>query len=328
MQEQTIGTQVAPLLIRPQRGESCLADVVQGHSTRIHDRLLEVGALLFRGFKVQSLEDFDLFISAFTDLRMDYTYASTPRTPLGNRVFTATEYPRDQEIPLHNESSYQREWPLKLALCCLRVATTGGETPIARMRDVGTFIGRRLLDKFEELGVTYLRHYRPFVDLPWQKVFHTDDPKQVSEFCKSNDIECEWLDSDTLRTRQTCQGTARHPITGSRIFFNQAHLFHISSLGPPAEKAIINYFGKDRLPRQTYYGNGQEIPTADLELVRDAFTRATVTFSWRPGDILLLDNMQYAHGRRPFVGERQVLAALMEPYSEKGISRVRNDKAS
>lgn len=47
--------------------------------------------------------------------------------------------------------------------------------------------------------------------------------------------------------------------------------------------------------------------------LRDAYQRARTSFPWRPGDILLIDNMLTAHGRAAFTGPRQVLVAMAEP---------------
>jgi alpha-ketoglutarate-dependent taurine dioxygenase len=68
------------------------------------------------------------------------------------------------------------------------------------------------------------------------------------------------------------------------------------------------------LPRHAYYGDGAEIAIEQLETVRTAFAEEQVAFAWQAGDILLLDNMRVAHGRRPFTGSRSVLAALLDPY--------------
>lgn len=315
MKERTMLTgRRSPLVIEPSSSERRLSDLISSSNDEIRGKLLEHGALLFRGFAVREVGDFDGFVGAVCRQRFDYVYGSTPRTALGDRIFTATEYPATQEIPLHNECAYQLEWPLKISLCCLVPAASGGETPIADMRRVTAAVGDRLLDKLERLGVRYVRHYRPFVDVPWQKVFRTEDRSEVARFCELHNISHEWLDEETLRTVQTCQGTARHPETGERVVFNQAHLFHASSLGAENVQSLVDIFGADRLPRQTYYGDGQEISLQEVDALHAAYRSEEIAFPWEAGDVMLLDNMQFAHGRRPFTGARKVMAALMEPY--------------
>jgi alpha-ketoglutarate-dependent taurine dioxygenase len=279
--------------------------------------LLEHGAILFRGFHVRSTADYQAVIEALGEAPMDYTYRSTPRTDLGKAVFTATEYPARLEIPLHCENSYQRDWPLWISLCCLTPAARGGQTPIANMRDVTAAIPPRIVERFATSRVKYVRHYRPAVDLAWQNVFGTGDRAELARFCETHGLQHEWLDGDILRTEQVCQGVAQHPLTKTTIFFNQANLFHISSLAPAAAASMIEFFGQDRLPRNAYYGDGAEIAPEDLEHVRRAFNANALDLEWQTGDVVVLDNMQYAHGRRSFSGERRVLASLLKPYASE-----------
>jgi alpha-ketoglutarate-dependent taurine dioxygenase len=190
------------------------------------------------------------------------------------------------------------------------------------MRTVTAAIERGVLDRFEERGVRYLRHYRLHVDLQWEDVFQTNDRDQLARFCSENDIHHEWLDDETLRTEQICQGVAAHPVTGEKVFFNQAHLFHVSSLGEKLAADMIGVFGRDRLPRDAKFGDGQEIETEDLAAIRAAFNSAAVDWDWRPGDVVVLDNMRFAHGRRSYSGKRRVLAALLNPYRAEDARRI------
>jgi hypothetical protein len=244
-------------------------------------------------------------------------YGSTPRQSVGDRIFTASEFPPSHEIPLHNENAYQRVWPLKVAFCCLQAAASGGETPIADMRGVQANIGEPLIDLFERRGVTYIRHYRPSVDVPWQQVFRTEDREELAGFCLSQGIGHEWLGQDLLRTTQVCQGAAYHPLSRERVFFNQAHLFHASSLGPEMLSAMCQLFGPERLPRRALFGDGTEIPLDHVQRIRAAFRDAAFAFTWQNADVLLLDNMRFAHGRRSFTGTRRLIAALTDPHCQQ-----------
>jgi hypothetical protein len=304
----------SPLMVRSLGGHQGLADLIAGNPSEWNDKLLEHGALLFRGFAVHDVNGFDLFIRALSSSRSDYVYGSTPRQAIGDRIFTASEFPPAHEIPLHNENAYQRVWPLKVSFCCLQAAASGGQTPIADMRRVQAGIGERLIDLFERRGVMYVRHYHPSVDVPWQQAFRTDDPQELADFCLSQGIEHDWLDGNLLRTIQVCQGAAYHPLTRERVFFNQAHLFHASSMGPEMLSAMCQLFGPERLPRQALFGDGSEIPVDHAQRIRTAFRDAGFAFGWNTGDVLLLDNMRFAHGRRSFKGSRRLIAALTDPH--------------
>lgn len=308
-------------------GEQDLVDLAGNCHGELAAYLVTHGALLFRGFGVENAATFGRFLDAISEQRLDYMYRSTPRQTVGDRVFTSTVYPSALEIPLHQENAYQREWPMKLALCCLVPASVGGETPLADMRKVTARLSDGLLDRFENLGVRYVRHYHEGTDLPWQTVFQTEDRKILASYCESHEIEHEWLNQNTLRTTQRCHGVARHPVTKERLFFNQAHLFHVSNLGDAGARALIEVFGADQLPRNAMYGDGTEIDASDLQTIRNAFVAEAVVFPWQAGDVVLVDNMQVAHGRRAFKGKREVLAAMSDPFAITQYSQLRNASA-
>jgi hypothetical protein len=182
------------------------------------------------------------------------------------------------------------------------------------MRKVTASIPPVILDRFARHGVKYIRHYRPYMDLSWENVFRTRDRDELARFCADNGIHHEWLNRETLRTEQVCQGVADHPVTGATVWFNQAHLFHISSLGDQAAAEMISLYGRDRLPRDAKFGDGSDIGAENLAAVRTAFASSAVDLQWQPGDVAILDNMQVAHGRRAYVGERRVFAALLNPH--------------
>ncbi|MEY9895791.1 alpha-ketoglutarate-dependent taurine dioxygenase [Catenulispora sp. MAP12-49] len=88
---------------------------------------------------------------------LDYTNRSTPRSRVTGRVFTSTEYPPDQTIPLHNENAYSDVWPRTLFFDCLVAAAQGGETPLADSARVYDRVPTRIRERFERGGVMYVR---------------------------------------------------------------------------------------------------------------------------------------------------------------------------
>ena len=118
-----------------------------------------------------------------------------------------------------------------------------------------------------------------------------------------------------MRTKAVAQAVARHPETGETAWFNQAHLFHVSSIDPSIRKILMAKFKEEGLPRNSYYGDGTPIEDAVLDEIRAAYTKAEVAFPWQPGDVLMIDNMLVSHGRRPFKGPRKTLVAMAEAYS-------------
>ena len=274
--------------------------------TRLHD----AGAVLFRGFAIGSAAAFDAAVRRVTPELLDYDYASTPRTRRFGRVYTSTEYPAHQRIPLHNEMSYGAHWPSRLWFYCEQPAEEGGATPLADSREVYRRLDRSIVSRFEERKVLYVRNYGTGLDLDWQQAFDTEDPKNVEVYCRQESIAFEWKADGVLKTWQVCQATVDHPVSRARAWFNQAHLFHVSALEPEIRDVLLEVVAEKDLPRNAYYGDGSPIEGGALEEIRGVYEELRVEFAWLAGDVLLLDNVLVAHGRSPFRGSRSVLVAM------------------
>jgi len=277
--------------------------------------LLKTGALLLRGFAPRSLREFQQFAASFGHALVNYEFGSTPRTALAAGVYSSTEYPAHQRIPLHNEQSYTRSWPMKIWFFCERAASEGGQTPIADSRAIYAAMPVRIRERFVERGLMYVRNYGGGLDVPWQQVFGTDDAREVERVCAARGIDCEWKGDGELRTREVAQAVARHPRCAAWVWFNQAHLFHVSALDADVRESLLEVVEVEDLPRNVYYGDGAPIEDSVLEEIRRVLERTKVTFAWCDGDVLMLDNMLVAHAREPFVGPRKVSVAMAEPYA-------------
>ncbi len=311
--------QFLPLVIQPAVDGVNLITWAANNREQIETWLLQHGGILFRNFDVRAVAEFEQFIQAISGGLLDYSYRSTPRSWVSGKIYTSTEYPPAQSIPLHNEMAYSLNWPMKICFFCVKAAEQGGETPIADSRKIFQRLDPKIKDKFMQKKVLYVRNYGDKVDLTWQNVFQTTSKSDVENYCRQAGIEYEWKDTARLRTRQVCQAVATHPKTGETVWFNQAHLFHVSSLNPEVRQSLISTFKEDDLPRNAYYGDGSTIEDSVLDEIRDLYQQEAIIFSWKEGDILMLDNMLAAHGRLPFVGSRKVVVGMAESLSNPNI---------
>ncbi|MFZ5893338.1 MAG: TauD/TfdA family dioxygenase [Myxococcota bacterium] len=292
-----------------------IGEALRETGQRVSELLQEVGAVLFRGFGVDGVAGFRAFAESFGHPLLGYEFGSTPRSKLQEGIYTSTEYPAHQSIPLHNEQSYCREWPMKLWFHCMLAAQNGGETPIADSREVHRQLDPGIRKRFSERGVMYVRNYGAGLDVPWEQVFGTADRASVEAYCARHAIAVEWKGDGDLRTRQVCQAVAEHPHTKAQVWFNQAHLFHISGLAPEVRDALLGAVEPEDLPRNAYYGDGSPIEDSVLDEIRGVLAGVEVRFPWRNGDVLMVDNMLVAHARAPFKGPRKVVVAMAEPHS-------------
>ena len=304
-----------PGLITPEGSRDLLA-IVRAERDQVRKLMQQHGAILFRGYDVTTPAQFGDICAALTNELLDYTERSTPRNQVEGKVYTSTEYPPEAHIPLHCEMAYTTKWPRILWMYSHVAAQEGGETPIADARKVFERISPATRQRFiDKGGVMYVRNFRKGIDLPWQEVYDVSTEAELEDYCKKHDIAFEWREGGVLRTKAIAQAVARHPDTGDMAWFNQAHLFHVSSVEPGIRKILIAKFKEDGLPRNSYSGDGTPIEDAVLDEIRSVYAKTEVAFPWQRGDVIMIDNMLVSHGRRPFKGPRKTLVAMAEAYS-------------
>lgn len=301
-----------PLVVRPAVRGIDLVDWAAANTGFIESYLLRNGAILFRDFGLTAVEEFERLIEAVCGPLLDYSHRSTPRHVTSGRIYSSTEYPAHQSIPLHNENSYTRNWPMKLSFFSMQVAEKGGETPIADCRKIYEAISPEIRECFVRKGLMYVRNYGTGLDLRWQEVFQTSSKAVVEDYCRKAGMEFEWIGDDQFRARQRCQVVERHPRTGEMVWFNQAHLFHVSRLPAEVREWLLVAFGEHNLPRNVYFADGSAIDPAMLDDIMRVCDEQSIVFPWKEGDVLMLDNMLTAHGRKPFVGKRKVVIGIAE----------------
>lgn len=291
---------------------------------QIRSWLNKHGAILFRGFDISSIDKFEALASAATsDKWLQITEESSPRDPVKKNTFTSTRYQQDQAIFFHNENSYATVWPSNVLFYCDVPSTTGGETPLSDCRAIYKNIPSDIREKFEHKKLMYVRTFSNNMGIPWKKAFRVESKEELNEYCKKNAIEdISWKKDGTPVLKYVRNTSLIHPITGDPVWFNHGTFFNVHSLEQTIKYFFLNNLGQEALPFNTYYGDGSEIEEDVIHTLRDLYEKHSTSYTWEKGDVVLIDNMLTAHGRKPFEGERNILVAMTDPMERNDISFV------
>jgi alpha-ketoglutarate-dependent taurine dioxygenase len=274
------------------------------------DLLTEAKALVFRGFGVTP-ETLDAVFDLLLPNRLPYVHGNSPRTKVRGNLYTSTEYPQELTISMHSELSYAHRWPARLAFFCEAAADTGGATPVL---DAALWLEK--LDPEVRAafagGVRYVQnlHGGRGLGKSWQETFETQDRAEVEAFLSGTAAEWEWRADRSLRISQLRPATTRHPSTGTEVWFNQSDQWHPAGLGDDTAAELYEVLSEEELPQSVTFADGSPIPGEYVAQIRDRGLAAAVDVDWHAGDLLLVDNVLAAHGRRPFTGSRRVLVAM------------------
>jgi len=313
-EEKHFNSKAFPLTLSPKScdGKS-ISDCVtwlKTHKPDIEKNLADHGAILFRGFPINSPEDFATFIQGLQFENFPYVGGNAVRrSVVGDIVFTANEAPSSAKIPWHHEMAQVPVSPNKLFFYCQTPAETGGETPIV----LSNVIYEQLHAKYpqytnlvEKEGLVYTRvmtsYDRPESALGrgWKSTFKVETKEELETKFKEKGYSWEWLDGDVLKEiTPILPGVKTDPRTGKKQYFNQIMA------------AYIGWRDEYNTPGKTIKaGNGEYF---EEQFIMDTVAIAdenSVAYKWQTGDILLLDNNTVMHSRRSFTGPRRILASL------------------
>jgi alpha-ketoglutarate-dependent taurine dioxygenase len=311
---------------------------LHAHKLEIDAQIHKHGAILFRGFAIDQPSQFeDAATRLCGGLAENYPFGMAPRNKVDGTgaVFTTTKSVHTAHhdlipIGLHNEMAYSSYAPDRIAFYCQVPPEPGryGETIIADTRAIYNRMERSVRDKFERLGVRYIREYRDRpgrfgFDLSWQMVFETSDKDEVARVCRDNGAEIEWFGDGSVRVCNWRPAVIDHPVIGERTWANCSGA---ATLRGTVKEILWNggpfrylhawfyramYAMQSKIAFSLAYGDGTPIPNQDIEAVCEAQDREKVCFQWRHGDLLILDNWLVSHGRALLRGgRRNILAAF------------------
>ena len=310
----------APIVIESSDSLDLLQYFKENKKT-ISNQLLEKGAVLFRGFPLIESDVFESIAEEYSGEVMNDSVRLTHRKHVSGKINTSTSYNPDLKILLHTENTFSSKYPKTMLFYAVEVAQDGGETPLSDVSEVYNALKLETREKFERLGLLYVRNFWPGFGPEWQTTFNVSSCEELNDYCAQNSIQIEWIESDRPRLSQKWPAVVNHPVTGKKTWFNHATTSNLASVPDDIRSMIIEGFDKEDYPNQTYYGDGTEIEQEVLDEINAAYDKFEYSAPWQVGDLLLVDNMRLAHGRNPYVGDRKVLVAMMNPVFRKSIDQ-------
>ncbi len=271
-----------------QRMRQTFHDVGLVHLT--NTRLTDLGAM--RGFAKHVIRD-----------EMNYKGGANPRDALQPNVYEIGA-PLPAWLHYHHEMAYVGRSTTMLGFLC-KAATPGkGATFVSdniratealldtdfgqRLKKHGLCYHRKLTDREafkgrEEIGV--YNH--------WQKSMMTEDPAVAEAAAQARGLQTEWGPDRLLITRYYISAFEYFPQLDRNLLFSS---IADDSVWFDAWPKVMQLPHEER-PLKLTLGNDEEITPEEVRLFIDVYDRFGTPINWSVGDIAVVCNYRFAHGR-------------------------------
>ncbi|MFB8105082.1 TauD/TfdA family dioxygenase [Streptomyces sp. NPDC056007] len=265
--------------------------------------LAEEKALVFRGFDVMAES-----LPALIALLLPGSSGWERRGAVDTVCRTETGRPGTTIWPVQKMSA-AHAWPTRLVMYCDTAPLSGGESMVvdaARwLAALDPALSERLIP-----GVRYVRYFHDGSGFGerWQSTFRTDRREQVELLLDGTGDEWTWQADGGIQVSRILPATVRHPVTGTEVWFNQIHRWHPAGSGP--QQTLSRILPEEKLPWNVTFADGSAIPGHVVSEICGLGFATAVDIPWSRGDLMVLDNISLAHGRRPFTGKRRICVAM------------------
>jgi alpha-ketoglutarate-dependent taurine dioxygenase len=305
---------------QPDRAPILLADApgdgpswAAAHKDALRAAVAEHGSVMVRGLELRDAAEVNAVFRQLSNGLMIEREAFAARRIYSDGVYSSATWPANQPMCMHHELSYTLEFPGLMLFACLSAPTRGGATAVSDSRAVLNALPADLVTRFERDGWMLTRSYNDEIGASVAEAFGTDDRSAVEAYCRANGIGFEWQPDGGLHTWQRRSAVVHHPVTGQRCWFNQIAFLNEWTIDPEVREYLVEMYGADGLPFNTWFGNGDPIGADVVLLLNQIYEANTVREPWQAGDLMLVDNIRTAHSREAYEGPREVLVGMADP---------------
>ena len=198
-------------------------------------------------------------------------------------------------LPLHSESANSPFRPELVWFCCGRPADSGGQTLYCDGVALWNDLQPSTQDLFLKKKVKYKRNYKPDV---WQRFAQpngTFEELQATLSPIPGVAKLELKDDGSVDSEYVVKAVSKTKFGGERAFAN----------------TVIGAFRNAYRGTELVFEDDSAIPIEVLEEAEAVGEKHAEDIFWQAGDVAMIDNSWFMHGRRKFEDEQRMLVTVL-----------------
>jgi len=300
----------------------------------------DIGLVYLINTNFKELQDMRKLVSILipAEMNMEYKGGSNWRNYIEPNIYD-TGAPKEAWIHYHHEMAYIKTSPQSLAFCAKSALPNGrGATFVSdQVQATKELLTTPFGQKLKEKGICYIRcltdeeHYKSAkqsefdVYNHWQKSFGSTDPEQAGRIAQERGLKIEWNMNHPrygryLITRFYIDVYEYFPLIDKNLLYASVADHWMWFDQWPGVNALPN----DERPLKITFGDDTELTRDELKQFVDIYDKYGIPIQWNVGDIAILCNFRWAHGRPIYTldhqtnEERELGVVLGQVYDRQG----------
>jgi len=287
---------------------------------RMQETFNNVGLVHVINTGLDKLQSMRLIATQVIKTQRDYEGGANPRKSLEANVYEVGA-PLEAWLHYHHEMAYIGSSTTMLGFLCHKMPSEGGYTFVSdNIQATNAILATPFGQKLKDLGICYHRNLtdrREFVGVPeigvynhWQQSMMTEDPDEAIAEARKRGLDAEWGDNGLLKTRYTVSAFEYFPQLDKNLLY--------SSMADDSAWfdtwPLVQHLPVGERPLKMTFGDGSEMTYDEKLEFLDVYDDYGIPIEWKVGDVALICNYRFAHGR-PAVnvkeGEERELGVLI-----------------
>lgn len=294
---------------------------------RMNETFDRVGLVHLVNTRLTSLQSMRNFARLVVRREMDYRGGANPRDSLEPNVYEVGA-PLEAWLHYHHEMAYIGTSTRMLAFLCRSAASGKGQTFVSdNLQATEALLSTPFGQKLRECGLCYHRNltdrdaFRGREEIGvynhWQKSMMTEDPVEAEQAARERGLETEWGPDRMLMTRYCISAFEYFPQHDRNVLYSS---IADDGMWFDAWPRVMHLPYEER-PLKLTFGDGTEMTREEKQQFVDVYDAFGMPIEWRVGDIAIVCNYRFAHGRPAIQlepGEERELGVLIgEAYQRR-----------
>ena len=280
----------------------------------------DVGLVHVINTGLEDLQAMRLIATQVLKNQRKYEGGANPRKTISPNVYEIGA-PLEAWLHYHHEMAYIGSSTKMVSFMARKMPAQGGATFVSdNVQATEALLATPFGQKLKALGLCYHRDLTDrdaFIDREnigvynhWQQSMLTDDPEAAAAEARSRGLEVEWGPDRLLKTRFYISAFEYFPGLDRNLLYSSMADDGVWFDTWP----LVSHLPADQRPLKLTFGDGSEMTDEEKQFFIDVYGEYGIPINWKVGDVALICNYRFAHGR-PSVhlkdGEERELGVLI-----------------